>query len=55
MDVVEDELWHPSRLVLLQFPDMESARAFMNSEAYQPVKAIRNANADCTTVIFEGI
>ena len=55
MDVVEDELWQPTRLVLLQFPDMDSARAFLSSDAYQPVKAIRNANAECTTVIFEGV
>ena len=55
MDVLEDELGRPTRLVLLQFPDMESARAFVENEAYAPVKAVRNANAECTNVIFEGI
>ncbi len=55
MDVVEDQLWAPTRLVLLQFPDMQSARAFLDSAAYAPVKAIRHAHAQCTTVIFEGV
>ncbi len=55
MDVVEDDLWSPSRLVLVEFPDMQSARAFMDCEEYGPVKAIRHAHAKCSIVIFEGI
>jgi len=55
MDVVEDELWRPSRIVLLRFLDMRSARAFVDSDAYAPVKAIRHANAECTMVIVEGL
>ena len=54
-DIVEDALWSPTRLVLLEFPDMQSARAFLDSPEYGPVKALRHAHADCTTVIFEGI
>ncbi len=55
MDVLENELWIPTRIVMLEFPDMQSARDFMNSEEYAPVKAIRNANAECTTVIIDGM
>lgn len=55
MDVVENELWTPTRIVVLEFSDMQSARNFLNSEDYAPVKAIRNANAECTTVIIDGI
>lgn len=55
MDVVENDLWTPSRLVLLEFPDMASARAFVDSEEYAPVKAIRHANAECTLTIIEGV
>ena len=54
LGVVEDDLWSPSRLVLLEFPDTQSARAFMDSEEYAPVKALRHAYADCTVVLFEG-
>ncbi len=55
LDVVENELWSPTRLVIVEFPDMATARAFADSEDYAPVKAIRNANAKCTTVIVDGM
>ncbi len=55
MEVVENELWSPTRIVMLEFTDMNAARAFMNSDEYAPVKAIRNANAECTTVIIDGM
>ncbi len=55
MDVVESALWTPTRIVMLEFPDMQSARNFMDSEEYAPVKAIRHANAECTTVIIDGM
>ena len=55
MEVVEDDLWRPTRLVVIEFPDMEKARAFVSSEEYAPVKAIRHANAKCTLAIIEGV
>ena len=55
LDVVESDLWSPSRIVIVEFPDMQSARAFVHSEEYAPVKAIRHANADCSLVIVDGI
>lgn len=55
MDVIENELWTPTRIVMLEFPDMQSARDFLNCEEYAPVKAIRNANAECTTIIIDGM
>ena len=54
MEAVETDLWSPTRLVLIEFPDAAAAKSFLNSEAYAPVRAIRKANADCTLVIFEG-
>ncbi|MCP4431199.1 MAG: DUF1330 domain-containing protein [Gammaproteobacteria bacterium] len=33
---------------------MESARAFIDSEEYAPVKKIRHANAECTLFIVDG-
>ncbi|MCP4319091.1 MAG: DUF1330 domain-containing protein [Hyphomicrobiales bacterium] len=55
MDVVESDLWSPTRIVIVEFPDMQSARDFVDSEEYAPVKAIRRANADCSLVIVEGV
>ena len=54
MDIIESELWSPTRIVLVEFPDMASARAFIDSEDYAPVKKIRQANARCTLFIVEG-
>ncbi len=54
MDVRETDLWSPTRIVIIEFPDMESARAFADSEEYAPVKPIRLNNADCTLFIVEG-
>lgn len=54
MDVRETELWAPTRIVIVEFPDMRSAQAFADSEEYAPVKAIRNNNAECTLFIVEG-
>jgi len=55
MHVDDNDLWQPTRLVLIEFPDMDSARAFMDSDDYAPAKARRRANAESTLVIFEGI
>ena len=54
MHVVDAELWEPTRLVLLEFPDVESAKAFADSEEYAPVAAMRHEYADSTVVIIDG-
>ena len=54
LEIFEDELWSPTRLVIIEFPDMKSARDFVNSEEYLPVKAIRHANSECTIVLIDG-
>lgn len=54
MDVRETALWTPTRIVIIEFPDIKSARAFVDSEEYAPVKPLRTENADCTLIIVEG-
>ncbi len=54
MDVRETDLWTPTRMVIIEFPDMGSARAFVDSEEYAPVKPLRRENARCTLAILEG-
>ena len=47
--------WHPTRIVMLEFPSMEKARAWYDSPEYQEVLPIRlSANKD-KMVIFEGL
>ena len=55
MDVVQSDLWSPTRLVLVEFPSIDSARAFHNSEEYADVKKLRLENAESTLVIIEGL
>lgn len=54
MDVRETDLWTPTRIVIVEFPDMKSAKAFLDSEEYAPVKSLRTSNAECTLFIVEG-
>ena len=54
MDVLEDGLWTPTRIVIVEFPSIEDARAFVDSDEYAPVKSMRQDNAQCTLFIVEG-
>jgi uncharacterized protein (DUF1330 family) len=54
MDIRETNLWSPTRIVIIEFPDFKSARAFVDSPEYAPVKEIRLTHADCTSFIVDG-
>ncbi len=54
IDLREADLWSPTRIVIIEFPDVASARAFADSDEYAPVKPIRQQNAACTLFIVEG-
>jgi uncharacterized protein (DUF1330 family) len=43
------------RLVIVEFPSMEAARAFYNSAEYQQAKAIRAPASNAQFVIVQGI
>ena len=47
--------WSPSRLVILEFPDLAHARAWWASPEYAPAKALRESCADTQLVITEGL
>ncbi len=55
MDIRETDLWTPTRIVIIEFPDVKSAQAFVDSEEYAPVKPMRQKNADCTLFILDGM
>lgn len=46
--------WELGRLIVLQFPDMAAAKAFVDDPEYAPVAAIRHAAATTNGVIVEG-
>ncbi len=54
MDIRETELWSPTRMVVVEFPDMASAQAFLDSKEYEPVKKLRHSHAKCTLFIVDG-
>ena len=54
LDVLETDLWSPTRIVIIEFPDMTAARAFVDSEEYAPIKPLRRNNARCTLFILDG-
>ena len=47
--------WAPARLVLLEFPDMNAARAWANSPEYAEAKALRQRAADAEMLLVEGL
>ena len=53
IEVVEADLWSPTRVVVIEFPTWDAAKAFLDSDEYIPIKKIRHANAETTAVLVE--
>ena len=47
--------WNPPRLVILEFPTAERARAWWNSPEYAEAKALRQACTNTDMVVLEGV
>lgn len=47
--------WRPNRLVLLEFPSVERARAWWHSPEYAEARALRQATSTGTLLILEGL
>jgi uncharacterized protein (DUF1330 family) len=47
--------WHPKRLVLLEFPDLEAAKRFYDSPEYQEAKRLREGAAELNMIAVEGL
>jgi uncharacterized protein (DUF1330 family) len=47
--------WQPSRLVVLEFPDLEAAKAFYDSEEYTAARKLRAGAANLNMVAVEGV
>jgi len=55
LTVKEGDLWSPTRLVLVKFPDVATANRFYDSPEYQDVLKISKQSAKRTVVVLEGI
>jgi uncharacterized protein (DUF1330 family) len=53
-EVLEGD-WRPSRFVIVEFPSVERALEWYWSAEYEPVRAIRIANAESRLVLTEGL
>jgi uncharacterized protein (DUF1330 family) len=47
--------WHPSRLVLLEFPDLQAAKHWYESDVYQEAKKLRAGAAGFRAVAVQGV
>ena len=46
--------WRPNRVVVLEFPSMERAKEWWNSDSYGAAIGIRHASADSEMILVEG-
>lgn len=53
VEVLEGE-WKHDRLVMLEFPDKESARNWYYSKEYQKAKEIRSSGSAAKFILIEG-
>jgi uncharacterized protein (DUF1330 family) len=47
--------WHPTRILIIEFPSMDAARAWYESPAYQDILPIRLKAGKDNMVIVEGV
>jgi uncharacterized protein (DUF1330 family) len=51
---VREGQWSPTRLVILEFPSLERAKAWYDSKEYAEAKALRQATASADLLMVEG-
>jgi uncharacterized protein (DUF1330 family) len=47
--------WHPSRLVILEFPDLAAAKRWYASSEYEEAKRLREGVANLRMVAVQGL
>ena len=53
VELLEGE-WPTQRIVVMEFPDAESARAWWESDEYAAIKPIRRSASDTNIILVEG-
>ncbi|GII80056.1 hypothetical protein Sru01_50380 [Sphaerisporangium rufum] len=51
---VREDGW-PGTLIAIEFPDMDRARAWYDSPAYQEILPLRTGNSEGTAILIEGV
>lgn len=47
--------WQPKRIVVIEFDDVERAKAWHDSDLYAPARALREASANTRMIVVEGV
>jgi uncharacterized protein (DUF1330 family) len=47
--------WQPQRIVILEFPDRERAKAWWSSQEYAPIKRLRQGAARTELIVIDGV
>lgn len=53
-EVLEGD-WQPRRLVILEFENVERAKAWLNSEEYRPARQLRHRYARSNMIVVAGV
>ncbi|MBA4420832.1 MAG: DUF1330 domain-containing protein [Anaerolinea sp.] len=53
-EILEGE-WTPGRLVILEFPSVEQAKAWLDSPEYALAKELRHSASTANMVVVEGV
>lgn len=52
-EVVEGE--YPGYCIIIEFPDLEQARGWYHSDAYQEIAPLRTDNSEGSVILVEGV
>ncbi len=52
---VEEGAWSWQRVVVIRFPSVEKAREWYNSDAYVPLREMRQSASEGNLIIIEGV
>lgn len=47
--------WAPARLVVIEFPDSDRARQWLESESYRAARELRHATARTQMIVADGV
>jgi uncharacterized protein (DUF1330 family) len=46
--------WDPQRIVIIEFPDMDAARRWYESDGYAPLRELRRSASKTNIIVVEG-
>jgi uncharacterized protein (DUF1330 family) len=53
-ELLEGE-WEPKRIVIIEFPDMDAARAWYHCDGYAPLRELRRSASVTDIVVVDGV